>query len=84
MSEPKIAQNVKEVVLMGGAANAKGNASGTAEANVRNDPEAAKIVFEAPWKVTMAGLDVTTKTIMSGVINAIAKFMAIGLFPVFR
>ena len=65
MLEPKIAENVKEVVLMGGAANAKGNASGTAEANVRNDPEAAKIVFEAPWKVTMAGLDVTTKTIMS-------------------
>lgn len=65
MLEPEIANNVKEVVLMGGAANAKGNASAVAEANVRNDPEAAKIVFDAPWKVTMVGLDVTTKTIIT-------------------
>ncbi|MCB0004863.1 MAG: nucleoside hydrolase [Anaerolineales bacterium] len=65
MLEPKIAENVKEVVLMGGAANAQGNASATAEANIRNDPEAAKIVFEAPWKVTMVGLDVTRMSIMT-------------------
>lgn len=63
--EPRIAENVKQVVLMGGAADASGNASATAEANIRNDPEAAKIVFEAPWKVTMVGLDVTRKTIMT-------------------
>lgn len=63
--EPKIANAVKEVVLMGGAANAQGNASGVAEANIRNDPEAAKIVFDAPWKVTMVGLDVTRKSIMT-------------------
>ncbi|MCA9899024.1 MAG: nucleoside hydrolase [Ardenticatenaceae bacterium] len=63
--EPKIAKNVKEVVLMGGAANAMGNASGVAEANIRNDPEAAKIVFNAPWQVTMVGLDVTRKTVMT-------------------
>ena len=65
MLEPKIADNVKEVVLMGGAGNARGNASAVAEANVRNDPEAAKIVFDAPWKVTMVGLDVTMKTIIT-------------------
>ena len=65
MLEPKIAENVKEVVLMGGAANAKGNASAVAEANIHNDPEAAKIVFEAPWKVTMVGLDVTRMTVMT-------------------
>jgi inosine-uridine nucleoside N-ribohydrolase len=46
-------------------ADASGNASATAEANIRNDPEAAKIVFEAPWPVTMVGLDVTRKTIMT-------------------
>lgn len=63
--EPLIAQNVKEVVIMGGAANGKGNASGVAEANIRNDPEAAKIVFNAPWPVTMVGLDVTRQTIMT-------------------
>jgi inosine-uridine nucleoside N-ribohydrolase len=32
-----------------------------AEANVEGDPDAADIVFTAPWKVTMIGLDVTTK-----------------------
>ena len=63
--EPKIAEQVKEVVLMGGAANAMGNASGVAEANIHNDPEAAKIVFNAPWQVTMVGLDVTRKTVMT-------------------
>lgn len=63
--EPRIAEHVKEVVLMGGAANAKGNASRVAEANIHNDPEAAKIVFNAPWSVTMVGLDVTRKTIMT-------------------
>ena len=65
MLEPRIAENVKEVVLMGGAANAKGNASAVAEANIHNDPEAAKIVFNAPWNVTMVGLDVTRKTVMT-------------------
>lgn len=63
--EPRIATNVKEVILMGGAVNASGNASAVAEANIRNDPEAAHIVFNAGWDVTMVGLDVTRKVIMT-------------------
>lgn len=63
--EPKIVENVKEVVLMGGAAMVPGNASPVAEANIRNDPEAASIVFHAGWPVTMVGLDVTMKTQMN-------------------
>jgi len=63
--EPRITEHVKQVVLMGGAANASGNASATAEANIRNDPEAARIVFDAPWPVTMVGLDVTRQTMMT-------------------
>ena len=63
--EPKITENVKEVVLMGGSAMGQGNASAVAEANIKNDPEAAKIVFDAPWPVTMVGLDVTKKSIMT-------------------
>lgn len=63
--EPRIAERVQEVVVMGGAAHGRGNASATAEANFRNDPEAAKIVLNAPWKVIMVGLDVTTQTIMT-------------------
>ena len=64
-TEPRIAENVREVVLMGGAANVAGNASPVAEANIRNDPEAAHIVFHAGWPVTMVGLDVTQKTVMT-------------------
>ena len=63
--EPRIAEQVQEVVLMGGAANGQGNASAVAEANIRNDPEAAHVVFQAPWRVTMVGLDVTRKVIMT-------------------
>lgn len=63
--EPRIAEHVKSVVLMGGAADANGNASAVAEANIRNDPEAARIVFNAPWDVVMVGLDVTRKSIIT-------------------
>lgn len=57
--EPRIAANVREVVLMGGNALCPGNATPAAEANIHNDPEAADVVFGAPWQVTMVGLDVT-------------------------
>ena len=50
---------------MGGAINAHGNASPVGEANILNDPEAAYIVFHAGWPVTMVGLDVTSKSIMT-------------------
>ncbi len=63
--EPRIAQNVKEVVIMGGNALGPGNASPAAEANIRNDPEAADVVFGGAWQVTMVGLDVTNHVFMS-------------------
>lgn len=65
MLEPRIVTNVKQVVLMGGAATVPGNVSAVAEANIHNDPEAANIVFHAGWPVVMVGLDVTMKTQMS-------------------
>ena len=36
-----------------------------AEANIANDPEAAQIVFQAGWRVTMVGLDVGNKTLLT-------------------
>jgi len=63
--EPRIAPLVKEVVLMGGCAFALGNITAVAEANIYHDPHAAEVVFAAPWKVTMVGLDVTTRIIMT-------------------
>ncbi len=63
--EPRIVEWVDEVVLMGGNALVPGNASPAGEANIRNDPEAADLVFGADWKVTMVGLDVTLKVHMT-------------------
>ncbi len=63
--EPDIVPAVREVIIMGGAANRGGNASPVAEANIHNDSAAANIVFHAGWPLTMVGLDVTTATIMS-------------------
>lgn len=56
--EPGIAERVSEVVLMGGGFH-EGNWSAVAEFNIIVDPEAAHIVFNAPWKLTMVGLDLT-------------------------
>ncbi len=63
--EPAIATMVKRLVVMGGNAFAPGNATPAAEANMLGDPEAADIVFGADWPVTMIGLDVTHKVIMT-------------------
>lgn len=56
--EPKIAERAKQVVLMGGGVY-EANSSACSEFNIYTDPEAAQIVFSAPWEVTMVGLDVT-------------------------
>lgn len=56
--EPRIVERVREVVLMGGGYHT-GNWSPVAEFNIKVDPEAARVVFNAPWPVTMVGLDLT-------------------------
>jgi purine nucleosidase len=63
--EPNLPKLVAGVVLMGGNAFCPGNASPTAEANIRNDPEAADVVFGAGWPITMVGLDVTNEVLMT-------------------
>lgn len=63
--EPRIVDQVAEIVLMGGNAFAEGNVNPAAEANIFHDPEAADVVFGAGWKVTMVGLDVTHRVFMS-------------------
>jgi len=64
LKDPSIVPLVKEVVLMGGSISG-GNVNAAAEANIYNDPEAAQIVFQAGWPVTMVGLDVGDKTLLS-------------------
>ena len=62
--DPSIVRLVKEVILMGGSISG-GNVNAAAEANIYNDPEAAQIVFQAGWPLTMVGLDVGDKTLLS-------------------
>jgi inosine-uridine nucleoside N-ribohydrolase len=61
--DPSIVPLVKEVILMGGSITG-GNVNAAAEANIANDPEAAQIVFQAGWPLTMVGLDVGDKTLL--------------------
>lgn len=54
------------MVSMAGAAITPGNCNLYSEANVMVDPEAAKICFESGVPITMVGLDVTRKTLLTG------------------
>lgn len=62
--DPSIASLVKDIVIMGGSITG-GNVNGAAEANIYNDPEAAAIVFNAGWMVTMVGSDVGERTLIT-------------------
>ena len=73
--EPRIASRVKEVVLMGGGYNV-GNWSATSEFNIIIDPEAAHIVFNEDWPLTMVGLDVTHQALATP--SVVAEIAAIG------
>jgi uridine nucleosidase len=63
--DPGIAGLVKEVVIMGGAVACPGNMTPVAEANIYHDPHAADMVMAAGWPLTIVGLDVTHKTMMT-------------------
>ena len=62
---PEVVSAVREVVMMAGAARPPGNVTPVAEFNVYADPEAAAIVFQQPWRLTMVGLDVTNQVLFS-------------------
>lgn len=79
-ADPDFAALVKDVVVMGGAFGLNGNVSPAAEANIHGDPEAADVVFTAPWRVTVVGLDVTLKTVMTS--GYLAEMAAVGDAPV--
>ena len=51
---------------MAGAVTVPGNVTRYAEANIINDAAAAKYVFESGLDITVVGLDVTLRTLLSG------------------
>lgn len=88
--EPRIVERVKEVVLMGGGYH-EGNWSPVAEFNIKVDPEAAHIVFNEPWPLTMVGLDLTHQALATAEVEAEIKALGtdlgdfvVGLFGYFR
>ncbi len=82
--DPDFPKLVKELVIMGGSFEPRSSGSEYSqeylytprlEFNIRFDPEAARMVFHAPWKkLTQAPVDPTTKTEISGAMfDEIAK-----------
>ncbi|WP_309620859.1 nucleoside hydrolase [Salinibacterium sp.] len=76
--EPRIVPRVKQVVLMGGGVDV-GNWSATSEFNIVIDPEAAHIVFNEPWPLTMVGLDLTHEALATP--SIVAAIAAVGTAP---
>lgn len=64
LKNPKIKHKIERIVLMGGGMH-DSNVTPVAEFNIYVDPEAAKIVFESGVPITMVGLDVTNRALMS-------------------
>ena len=64
--EPRFAESVAEIVVMGGSIHEPGNISPLATANIGGDPEAADVVYRSGARVTQVGLDVVNKTEISG------------------
>ncbi|MFC6182564.1 ribonucleoside hydrolase RihC [Lactiplantibacillus daowaiensis] len=61
---PEVLPHIKEIVAMGGALG-KGNMTSAAEFNVFTDPHAAAIMYAAGIPITMVGLDVTMKALLT-------------------
>lgn len=67
--EPRIAEWAREFVVMGGAYT-RGNCTPAAEFNIAADPEAAAVVFDAPWQPVMVGLDLTRQALATASVRS--------------
>ncbi|MBS9335491.1 nucleoside hydrolase [Fructobacillus sp. M1-13] len=63
--DPAIGQLIGQTTLMGGALTVPGNVTPFTEANINQDPEAANTVFKEQERLTMVGLDVTLRTLLT-------------------
>jgi inosine-uridine nucleoside N-ribohydrolase len=64
-SAPGLTSRLKQIVVMGGAAEVPGNITPHAEFNTYNDPRAARAVFDSDVPVTLVPLDVCTETTLT-------------------
>lgn len=62
--EPRLAQNLKQLILMGGAVLTWGNVTPVASANLYNDPEAARILYQSGAPLVQVGMDVCRHTLI--------------------
>ena len=64
--EPAVAQNVKDIIIMGGSARLGHNASELEyiDHNTSCDPESAALLFASKAPITMCGYDVTRQVLM--------------------
>lgn len=58
---PEFCKKVKQVVMMGGTVQMRGNVSPVSEANFACDPKACDLVFQSGMNILTVGLDVTMK-----------------------
>jgi purine nucleosidase len=65
IKEPSILNNIKQIVLMGGAMREGGNLSPSAEFNILVDPHAAHVVFDSGLPIIVMSLDVTHQALTS-------------------
>ncbi len=63
--EPRIAQAVREVIIMGGALRADGNTTSLAEFNFFVDPHAAHIVLQSGMPITLLPWDITKDILLT-------------------
>jgi inosine-uridine nucleoside N-ribohydrolase len=61
---PGIERGVERLVIMGGA-SFEGNVTPAAEFNIWADPEAARVVFDADWRITLMPLDLTHQAFLN-------------------
>ncbi|GAF37429.1 inosine-uridine preferring nucleoside hydrolase [Lentilactobacillus farraginis DSM 18382 = JCM 14108] len=61
---PEVKDHIERIVAMGGSLG-KGNMTSAAEFNVFTDPDAAKIMYNSGIPITMVGLDITMKALLT-------------------
>jgi purine nucleosidase len=74
--EPRIADNIEQIVMMGGGFFEGGNTTPAAEFNIYVDPHAAHVVFTSGLPIVMMPLDVTHQVLTTP--DRLEMFSALG------